>query len=325
MDNDLKKILLILAEKKRFIVIISSILSLIGLTYLLFFYQPDFTSTSKIYLSDKQSNQLSVNSASLMGFRMPFAGGSATSQLSVMGQIASSSSFLESLLNEEIKIDSSNVSTLHKWLNPDLDKNINDHEYKVNSIMTLNTMINVSENYESSIIQIQVTTKSSHASQSINELLVSRANELLIKKENEEAENKLLFIDQRIKDVQKELEASENNLKDFRYKNININSSPDLQMQLDKLMRDVAFKTTIMSTLLGEREVSKIQAIENVNSFSTLQEADLPFHASSLRRLFQLILYVFLSVLASIGYILANIFYNNLLNYLKSLNQDQNY
>ena len=325
MDNDLKRILLILSEKWRFIAIISSLLSLIALIYLLFFYQPDFTSTSKIYLSDKQSNQLSANSSSVFGFRMPLSGGSATSQVSVMGQIASSSSFLESLLNEDIKIDSSNVSTLHKWLNPDLDKNINDHEYRVNSIMKLNEMINVVENYESLIIQIQVTTRSNHASQSINQLLVNRANELLIKKENQVAENKLLFIDQRMKNVQKELEVSENNLKDFRYKNININSSPDLQMQLDKLMRDVAFKTTIMSTLLGEREVSKIQAIENVNSFSTLQEPNLPFYASSLRRLFQLILYVFLSVLAPIGLILVNIFYNNLLNYLKSMNQDQNY
>lgn len=322
MDKDLKKILLILFEKMRFIVIISSLLSLIALIYLLFFYQPDYTSTSKIYLSNKQSNQLSVNSSSLLGFRMPFGAGSATSQLSVMGQITGSKSFLESLLNEEIKIDSSNVYKLHKWLNPDLDKSINDHEYRENSIMTLNEMIIVAENYESSIIEIQVTSQSNHASQSINQLLVNRANELLIKKENQEAENKLLFIDQRIKDVQKELEVSENNLKDFKYKNINISSSPDLQMQLDKLMRVVLFKTTIMSTLLGEREVSKIQAIENVNSFSTLQEPDLPFHASSPRRLFQLILYVFLSISASIGLILGNIFYNNFLNYFKSMNQD---
>ena len=322
MDKDLKKILLILFEKMRFIVIISSLLSLIALIYLLFFYQPDYTSTSKIYLSNKQSNQLSVNSSSLLGFRMPFGAGSATSQLSVMGQITGSKSFLESLLNEEIKIDSSNVYKLHKWLNPDLDKSINDHEYRENSIMTLNEMIIVAENYESSIIEIQVTSQSNHASQSINQLLVNRANELLIKKENQEAENKLLFIDQRIKDVQKELEVSENNLKDFKYKNINISSSPDLQMQLDKLMRVVLFKTTIMSTLLGEREVSKIQAIENVNSFSTLQEPDLPFHASSPRRLFQLILYVFLSISASIGLILGNIFYNHFLNYFKSMNQD---
>ena len=183
-------------------------------------------------------------------------------------------------------------------------------------------MINVSENYESSIIQIQVKTKSNHTSQSINQLLVKRANQLLIKKDNKEAENKLLFINQRIQDVEEELEISENNLKDFKYKNINISSSPDLQMQLDKLMRDVAFKTTIMSTLLGEREVSKIQAIENVNSFSILQDPDLPYHASSQRRLFQLIIYSFTSVLISIGLILGNIFYNNILNYFKSIERD---
>ncbi len=322
MDNDLKKILLILYGKLRFIIINSLVLSLIALIYLLFFYQPDYTSTSKIYLSNKLSNQLSVNSTSLLGFRMPFAGGSATSQLSVMGQIASSKSFLESLLEEEVKIDSLNVSELHKWLNPNLNKNIDDHKYREESILSLREMINVSENYESSIIQIQVKTKSNHTSQSINQLLVKRANQLLIKKDNKEAENKLLFINQRIKDVEEELEISENNLKDFKYKNINISSSPDLQMQLDKLMRDVAFKTTIMSTLLGEREVSKIQAIENVNSFSILQDPDLPYHASSQRRLFQLIIYSFTSVLISIGLILGNIFYNNILNYFKSIERD---
>ena len=100
MDKDLKKILLILSEKMRFMVVISSLLSLIALIYLLVFYQPDYISTSKIYLSNKQTNQLSVNSSSLLGITMPFSGGSATSQLSVMGQIAGSSSFLESLIND---------------------------------------------------------------------------------------------------------------------------------------------------------------------------------------------------------------------------------
>ena len=95
-------------------------------------------------------------------------------------------------------------------------------------------------------------------------------------------------------------------------------------MKLEKLIREVAFKTSIMSTLLGEREVAKIQSIENVNSFSTLQEPNLPFHSSSPRRLFLLILYVFLSVSASIGLILGNIFYNNFLKFLKSFKEDLN-
>lgn len=324
MDNDLKKILLTLYEKLQFIVISSFVLSFTALIYLLFFFQPDYISSSKLYLSNKQANQLSGNSASLVGFSLPFGGGSATSRLSVMGEITNSTSFLESLIYQEIKIDSSNVMILHEWLNPDSDQSINDHEYREKSIMTLQRKINVMENYDSSIVEIQVLTKSNHASQSINQLIINKANELLIKKENQEAKNKLLFINQRIEDVQKELEVSENNLKDFKYKNININSSPDLQMKLDKLIREVAFKTSIMSTLLGEREVAKIQSIENINSFSTLQEPNLPFHSSSQRRLFLLILYVFLSVSASIGLILANIFYNNFLKFLKSLKEDLN-
>ena len=302
----------------------SFVLSSIALIYLLFFFQADYISSSKLYLSNKQANQLSVNSPSFVGFGIPFGGGSATSRLSVMAEITNSTSFLESLINQEIKIDSSNVTILHKWLNPDSDKSINDHEYREKSINSLKQKINVIEDYESSIVEIQVMSKNNHASQSINQLVIDKANELLTKKENEEAKNKLLFIDQRIKDVQKELEVSENNLKEFKYKNININSSPDLQMKLDKLLREVVFKTSIMSTLLGEREVAKIQSIENVNSFSTLQEPNLPFKSSSTRRLFMLILYGFLSVSASIGLILGNIFYNNFLKFLKSLKEDLN-
>ena len=168
MDNDLKKILLILYDKLRFIVSSSFVLSFIAFINLLFFFQPDYTSSSKLYLSNKQANQLSVNSASLVGFSLPFGGGSATSRLSVMGEINNSTSFLESLIYQEIKIDSSNVMILHEWLNPDSDQSINDHEYREKSIMTLQRKINVMENYDSSIVEIQVLTKSNHASQSIN-------------------------------------------------------------------------------------------------------------------------------------------------------------
>jgi len=321
MDNDFKKILLTISEKWKSIFNFSLLLSLIALIYLLFFFQPDFTSTSKIYLSDKQSNQLSIGNLSQLGFGMPFSGGSAVSQLSVMGEIVGSSSFLESLLNENIKIDSTNVQVLHKWLNPKLNKNIDDHEYRTNSILKLIKMINVVENYESSIITVQVTTNNKYISQSINHLIIEKGNELLIKKDHEEAKNTLLFIEKRIKDVNNELEISENNLKNFRYKNINVSSSPDLQMQLDKLIRKVAFTTTIISTLLSEKEVSKIKSLENTNAFSVLEEPSLPFYASSTRRLFQLIIYVFFSVLIPVFLIIANIFRQNFFNYIKSINQ----
>tara|TARA_Y100001970_G_scaffold285531_1_gene405569 strand:- start:12025 stop:13005 length:981 start_codon:yes stop_codon:yes gene_type:complete len=313
MNKDLNKIIKEIIDQRNFVLFFSSVLSIIALVYLLFFYQPDYTSTSKIYLSDKQSNQLSLGGLSQFGIQMPLAGGSATSQISVLGEVVESHSFLEALLNENIKINDSTTRTLYKWINPDLSSDINDYKNVVNSILILREMISVVENYESSVVKIEVTAKNNYVTQSINELLIKSANNFLIKKENERAYNKLLFINERMDEVEKDLNNAENTLKDFRYKNIKVGSSPDLQMQLEKLLRDVQFQTNIMSTLLEQREVAKIQNIEKSEIFNILSEPNLPIYPSSSRRLYQLIFYVALSISLPILLIIAKVFYLNLL------------
>jgi hypothetical protein len=68
-----------------------------------------------------------------------------------------------------------------------------------------------------------------------------------------------------------------------------------------------------MSTLLEQREVAKIQNIEKSEIFNLLSEPNLPVYPSSLRRLYQLIFYVVLSISLPILLIIAKIFYLNLL------------
>ena len=72
--------------------------------------------------------------------------------MSVVGEVVESHSFLESLLNENIKINDSNTSTLYEWINPDLSSDINDYKNVVNSILVLRGMISIVENYQSSIV-----------------------------------------------------------------------------------------------------------------------------------------------------------------------------
>ena len=50
MNKDLNKIIKEIIDQRNFVLFFSSVLSIIALVYLLFFYQPDYTSTSKIYL-----------------------------------------------------------------------------------------------------------------------------------------------------------------------------------------------------------------------------------------------------------------------------------
>tara|TARA_A100001011_G_scaffold70240_1_gene71843 strand:+ start:20920 stop:21891 length:972 start_codon:yes stop_codon:yes gene_type:complete len=314
MNQELDIIIRKIIRQKFFVLFFSFIGTLISLVYLLFFYQPDFTSTSKIYLSDKQSNQISLGGLSQLGFQVPFSGGSATSQMSVIGEIVESYLFLEDLLGKEINISSSETSLLYDWMNIGSDADNTEYKNIVNSSLELRKMITVVENYQSSIIKIEVTANNNYVAQSVNKILIESVNSLLIKKNSEKASNKLLFIDERIVEAENDLKISENRLKDFRYRNTKVSSSPDLQMQLENLLRDVNFKTNILSTLFQQREVAKIQKNEKTESFNILSDPNFPVYPSSPRRLYQLIVYIAFSIALPILFIISKIFYTNLLN-----------
>lgn len=317
MNPELKVIIQQITHQKGFVLAATFLGSLISLVYLLFFYQPDFTSTSKIYLSDKQSNQISLGGLSQLGIQVPFSGGSATSQMSIIGEVVESQSFLETLLNQQVNTGESETSTLFDWINIGSNLDIKDYKNIVNSSLSLREMISVVENYQSSIIKIEVTAKNNHVAQSVNEILIRSVNNLLIKKNSEKASRKLLFINERINEAENTLNIAEKRLKDFRYKNIKVNSSPDLQMLLDGLLRDVKFKTTILSTLFEQREVAKIQKNEKTESFNILSEPNFPVYPSTQRRLYQLIVYIAFSIILPILFIISKIFYTNLLSALR--------
>ena len=81
-----------------------------------------------------------------------------------------------------------------------------------------------------------------------------------------------------------------------------------------------------MSTLLEQREVAKIQNIEKSEIFNILSEPNLPVYPSSLRRLYQLIFYVALSISLPILLIIAKVFYLNLLGVSRNYySQSNNY
>ena len=205
------------------------------------------------------------------------------------------------------------------WM--DMDPNLTNYTNIVDSITKLNSMINISENYQSSIINIEVISQNEFVAKSINDLIIKKANSFLSEIQNEQSYDKLLFISKRIEDVQISLELAENNLKDFRYKNLDINSSPDLQMKLSELVRNVTLQTSVMSVLMEQRELAKINNKDNSKFFIILEKANLPVHSSSPRRLYQLISYTIIGFIASVSYIVAKIFYKNFFVVLKKIFQ----
>ena len=95
MNVDSKKLIKEIVNQWKFIFQLSFFLFASSLVYVFFFYQHEYTSSSKVYLSDKSSNQLSLGGLSQFGLQMPFSQGSATGKLSIVSELVGSFSFLE--------------------------------------------------------------------------------------------------------------------------------------------------------------------------------------------------------------------------------------
>jgi len=129
---------------------------------------------------------------------------------------------------------------------------------------------------------------------------------------NQSVREKVGFIENRIFSVNKDLEKSEKKLKDFREKNRQINS-PALQLEQDRLNRDVEVQKGIFLTLKQQLELAKIEAVQQNSIVQILdppQVALFPFNKNLKRNLI-------LALLSGLG---IGVFLAFLRNYLDNDN-----
>ena len=92
------------------------------------------------------------------------------------------------------------------------------------------------------------------------------------------------FIDQQLIEAKKELEQSEEGLKEFREHNGNIVQSPSLQMQQQRLVRDVAVLTGVFTTLKQHFESAKIDEVKESDYIVILDSPEIPLFPTGTRK-----------------------------------------
>ena len=87
-------------------------------------------------------------------------------------------------------------------------KPMKGNKYEVEAMLASKLIknIKVSENFESSLVSIKVSSKNKFASQDINRVIINKANKKLVALENSQGAEKLKFINSRINSVNKDLE-----------------------------------------------------------------------------------------------------------------------
>ena len=123
-------------------------------------------------------------------------------------------------------------------------------------------MINVSENARTGILTLKVTASEPNLSTEINRVLIEELDAHQRKYNKAKTSDAKQFIEERIIDVEKQLMAAEEDLKIFMDRNRRIENSPALQLEQQRLGREVTVLTGVFTTLKQQLETTKIEEVK---------------------------------------------------------------
>jgi uncharacterized protein involved in exopolysaccharide biosynthesis len=119
------------------------------------------------------------------------------------------------------------------------------------------------------------------------------------------------FIEGRIEEVQIDLEKAEDALKQFRYRNRQIQNSPSLLLEQERLAREVQVIIGVFQTLKEENELAKIQEVEETPVVHVLDLPEAPLDRSGPNKRKTVILAGFLGIGLGVGLVFVREYWKN--------------
>lgn len=161
------------------------------------------------------------------------------------------------------------------------------------------------------ILTYSIETKDPQVSADIVNAITEELNEFLLTKRTTNAGEQRKWIEQRLREVEQDLQKAENNLKDFRERNRRVSDSPQLLLEQERLVRDVSIQTAIFTTLKQQYEMAKIEEIKNVPIINVLDEGKAAAKKNNPKRIVFTIIGLFLGFFFYCVYIVVNHQYGN--------------
>ena len=270
----------LLNYKKIFFASVLMVIIMVTL-YINILYEPLYVSVGVIIPSSQQKTSSSVNSiASQFGLGGASGGGGGILSPNVYPSIIHSYNFLNRILNKFHNTKKNKLinilfgadSTVVNW------NNIS----RLNAVELLSSKIFVMSNKKTSIISLRVTTNDPSLSMEIAQNTIDQLGLTLKEYEKKQLKEKLDYITLRINEVSKELIVDEEKLKIFRETNRIRLLSPQLNLEENRLIREVDVQEEIFTTLKSEYELTQINLISRSNLILTIDKPRMPLIAINL-------------------------------------------
>jgi uncharacterized protein involved in exopolysaccharide biosynthesis len=272
-------ILITIAEHIKGTFLITFISVFIAFTHVQFIKPPKYLSQATILLPSASVNNLSSISglASQIGVSIPGNNVADLSSPSLIPQLLDSRIFAEKMFEKEFytKKYDKKLSLLAILTHGDLNTTLGKDILVTRAFASFKSMIKLEEDVLSAISKIKVTAAEPLFAKELAEAALFELESLNRYYKSQTVNDKVSFISNRINNVVKDLDFSEKKLKNFSEKNRQI-SSPSLQLELNKMTRDLEIQKGIYLTLRQQLELAKIEEVQESSIFQVLDKAQVP-------------------------------------------------
>ena len=278
-------IMLILARQLKVIIITPTILCILTIIYVFFFTKPIYTSTAKIMSSSSGggSSSQALGLAAQFGINIP------TGQSEpkwVYPEIIKSRTLARSMLDRKFN---TNEIGPQKELLQILTYGNGDYQGGLENLKSIAInkflgMIDVYENVKTGILTLNINASEPNLAAEVNQALIEELDTHQREYNKAKTSDTRQFIEQRIIDTEKELMVAEENLKEFMGRNRRIENSPALQLQQQRLGREVTVLTGVFTTLKQQYETTKIEEVKESNYVIILDAPEPPLTKSGPNR-----------------------------------------
>ncbi len=179
------------------------------------------------------------------------------------------------------------------------------YEQYVTALKILGSALSIDVDRMTSVMTVSIETKDPELSADIVNNVVAGLNNFMLTKRKSSASEQRAWIAERLSEVKVSLDSSEDALTKFREQNRQVASSPQLQMQQERLMQAVQLNSTLYIELRKQYELAKIDEIKNIPIINVLDAARPAAFKDKPKRAVIVLVVFFLAFFGSVGYVLV--------------------
>lgn len=292
-------ILLVLARHLKLIIIVPSIVCIGTIIYAVFFTSPIYESITTFMSSGsggKQSeSQMLGGIVSQLGISIPSGGGVSEHQWSYE-DILNSRTIARSILEHKFDTDKfgPQKSLLQILTYGDEEPAVGVDTLIKGAINTVQGMIEVS--IDGTLYELKISSFDPQLSADIANAVMEELDRHQRDYNARNIAKTRQFIEGRLMETKAELEAAEEALKEFRERNRSIFESPQLQLEQERLGRDVAVLIGVFTTLKQQLETAKINEVNESDYFIVLDEPERSIYKTGPNRRLMVIIAGFIGI-----------------------------